>query len=93
MHIYAHAHVHAYGIMAPRAATHSALLELYHYHHYHTTTLLLPLATTTTTTRTATTTSTTTFEVLGEADGVVARVGAAPGLNVLAHELAHLFVG
>ena len=54
------------------------------------TTPLLPYYGTTTMKPTISTSIT--FEVLGEADGVVTRVGAAAGLNVLAHELAHLFV-
>ena len=59
---------------------HHALLPLHYYHYYGTTTMK------------PTITTGITFEVLGEADGVVARVGAAAGLDVLAHELAHLFV-
>ena len=59
----------------------------HHYHHHNAIPLLslLPLY--------AKNDYHTTFDILGEADAVVACDSVAAGLNVLAHELAHLFVG
>lgn len=62
-------------------------------HHYHHHNVLYRYTSTTSTLRYDENDYHTTFDILGEADAVVACDSVAAGLNVLAHELAHLFVG
>ena len=68
--------------------TTTTLSHHHHYHHHNVTT-----TSTTSTLRYEENDYHTTFDILGEADAVVACVSVAAGLNVPAHELAHLFVG